>query len=114
MGVTALQQQVTRTTPRIAPRQVVWSAISFGHGIMFGPEATFVAELFVARLRYTGASLGFQIGAALIGGLTAMVAAALLAWSDATWPVSLYLLVLACVTLAATLAAPETARQQLA
>lgn len=49
-------------------------AASFGHGIMFGPEATWVAELFAARLRYTGASLGFQIGAALIGGLTPIVA----------------------------------------
>jgi MFS transporter, MHS family, shikimate and dehydroshikimate transport protein len=66
-------------------------AISFGHGTMFGPEASFVAELFAARLRYTGASLGFQIGAALIGGLTPMLAAALLAWSKATWPISVYL-----------------------
>ena len=88
-------------------------AASFGQGIMFGPEATWVAELFVARLRYTGASLGFQIGAALSGGLTPVVTAALLAWSGATWPISLYLIVLAAVTLAATLAAPETARQQL-
>ena len=89
------------------------AAISFGHGIMFGPEASFVAELFVARLRYTGASLGFQIGAALIGGLTPMVAAALLAWSEATWPISAYLVVLSLLTLVSTLAAPETARQQL-
>jgi MFS transporter, MHS family, shikimate and dehydroshikimate transport protein len=89
------------------------AAISFGHGTIFGPEASFVAELFVARLRYTGASLGFQIGAALIGGLTPMVAAALLAWSEATCPVSLYLVVLAVVTLASTIVAPETARQQL-
>src|SRR5260370_2221615 len=45
-------------------------AVSFGQGIMFGPEATWVAELFAARLRYSGASLGFQIGAALSGRLT--------------------------------------------
>ena len=31
-------------------------AVSFGQGIMFGPEATWVAELFAARLRYSGAS----------------------------------------------------------
>lgn len=90
------------------------AAVSLGQGIMFGPEATWVAELFASRLRYTGASLGFQIGAALSGGITPVVAAALLAWSGATWPISLYLILLAIVTLAATFAAPETARQQLA
>lgn len=58
-------------------------AVSFGQGIMFGREATWVAELFAARLRYSGASLGFQIGAALSGGLTPMIASALLLdWCD--------------------------------
>ncbi len=89
-------------------------AVSFGQGIMFGPEATWVAELFAARLRYSGASLGFQIGAALSGGLTPMIASALLLWTGATWPISLYLIVVAVVTLSATLAAPETSRQPLA
>ncbi len=89
-------------------------AVSLGQGIMFGPEATWVAELFAARLRYSGASLGFQIGAALSGGLTPIVAAGLLAWSGATWSISFYLIALPVVTLAATLAAPETARRQLA
>jgi MFS transporter, MHS family, shikimate and dehydroshikimate transport protein len=88
-------------------------AVSLGQGIMFGPEATWVAELFAARLRYNGASLGFQIGAALSGGLTPIVAAALLAWSGATWSISLYLIALAAATLAATFTAPETAGQQL-
>ena len=88
--------------------------VSLGQGIMFGPEATWVAELFAARLRYSGASLGFQIGAALSGGLTPILAAALLAWSGATWSISLYLIALAVITFTATLAAPETARGQLA
>ena len=98
--------------PKVIAGTIAFAA-SFGHGIMFGPEATWVAELFAARLRYTGASLGFQIGAALSGGLTPIVAAALLAWTGATWPISLYLILLAVVTLVATLAARETARQQL-
>ena len=71
-------------------------------------------EIFSARLRYSGASLRFPFGAALSGGSTPIGAAALLAWSGATWPFSLYLIALAVVTLAATFAAPETARQQLA
>ena len=88
-------------------------AVSFGQGIMFGPEAAWVAELFPARLRYSGASLGFQLGAALSGGLTPMLASALLLWTGATWSISVYLIGAAVVTLAATIAARETARQPL-
>jgi len=88
-------------------------AVSFGQGIMFGPEAAWVAELFPARLRYSGASLGFQLGAALSGGLTPMLASALLLWTGATWSISAYLIGAAVVTLAATIAARETARQPL-
>lgn len=89
-------------------------ALSFGQGIMFGTGAAWMSELFDARLRYTGASLGFQVGAALSGGFTPLIAAALLAWSGgATWPISVYLIVLACITLVATFAAPETARRQI-
>jgi MHS family shikimate/dehydroshikimate transporter-like MFS transporter len=71
------------------------------------------SELFPARLRYSGASLGFQIGAALSGGLTPIIAASLMAWSGATWPISVYLIACACITLTAALTAPETARAEL-
>lgn len=89
-------------------------ALSFGQGIMFGTGAAWMSELFDARLRYSGASLGFQVGAALSGGFTPLIAAALLTWSSgATWPISVYLIVLACVTLAAAFLSPETARRQI-
>ncbi|WP_238185302.1 MFS transporter, partial [Methylobacterium trifolii] len=89
-------------------------ALSFGQGIMFGTGAAWMSELFDARLRYSGASLGFQVGAALSGGFTPLIAAALLTWaSGATWPISVYLIVLACVTLLAAISAPETARRQI-
>ncbi|MDC7785639.1 MFS transporter [Rhodoplanes sp. TEM] len=89
-------------------------AISFGQMVMFGIGAPFYSELFAARLRYSGASLGFQIGAALSGGLTPFVAAALMAWSGGqTWPISLYLIACGLITTVATFAAPETARKEL-
>ena len=88
-------------------------AVSFGQGIMFGPEAAWVAELFPVRLRYSGASLGFQLGAALSGGLTPILASALLLWTHATWSISVYLIAMAIVTLGATMAARETARRPL-
>ena len=89
-------------------------AITFGQMIGFGVGAPWYSELFPTRLRYSGASLGFQIGAALSGGLTPVIAASLMAWSEgATWPISIYLIVCACITLAATIAAPETSRKDL-
>ncbi|QTL02935.1 MHS family MFS transporter [Aquabacter sp. L1I39] len=85
-------------------------AISFGQMVMFGIGAPFYSELFTARLRYSGASLGFQIGAAISGGLTPFIAASLMTWSGgATWPISLYLIVCALITAYATFKAPETA-----
>jgi len=88
-------------------------AVSLGQGIMFGPEAAWVAELFTGRMRYSGASLGFQIGATLGGGLTPIIAAALLLWSGGTWSISVYLIAVGLISLAATLAAPETAGVEL-
>lgn len=90
------------------------TGITFGQMVGFGVGAPFYSELFAARIRYSGASLGFQIGAALSGGLTPLIAASLMAWSGgATWPISVYLIAAALITIAATAIAPETARTEL-
>lgn len=95
------------------PTIITWTivaAITFGQMVGFGIGAPWYSELFSARLRYSGASLGFQIGAAISGGLTPFAAASFMAWSGgATWPISLYLIALASLTFIATLLAPETA-----
>ena len=89
------------------------AAITFGQMIGFAVGAPWYSELFAARLRYSGASLGFQIGAA-IGGLTPFAAASLMAWTGgATWPISAYLIAIAAVTFIATRVAPETASKAL-
>jgi MHS family shikimate/dehydroshikimate transporter-like MFS transporter len=89
------------------------AAISFGQMVMFGIGAPWYSELFTAKLRYSGASLGFQVGAALSGGLSPLIAAALMAWAGATWPVSLFLIGCAMITATATYIAPETANKEL-
>ena len=89
--------------------------INGGQMVGFGVGAPWYSELFPTRMRYSGASLGFQIGAALSGGLTPFIAAALMAWSGgATWPISLFLIACALLTACATALAPETARQEIA
>ena len=82
--------------------------MSLTHASMFGPQAAFMPELFGTKLRYSGASLGCQIAAAISGGLAPVIATGLLAWAGATWPISIYLIILGLITIAATLAAAET------
>ncbi len=89
-------------------------AVGVGQGVMFGVGAIFMSELFDTSVRYSGASMGFQIGAALSGGFTPIIAASLLNGSGGqSWGISVYLIVLAAITLAATLSAPETAHKPL-
>jgi len=86
------------------------AAIILGQMVGFGIGAPWYSELFSARMRYSGASLGFQIGAAISGGLTPFAAASFMAWTGgATWPISIYLIALAILTFIATMVAPETA-----
>ncbi|CAJ0996809.1 hypothetical protein SODG_002070 [Sodalis praecaptivus] len=69
-----------------------------------------MCELFPTHLRYTGASMGMQIGGALGGGVVPVATASLLVWADgSTWAVSVMLMVIALVTMWATYHAKETA-----
>lgn len=83
-------------------------ALSLGHGLMFGPQATYFPELFGARVRYTGASFGFQVSAAIGGGLTPMLATLLVGKFGGTTGVSALLITVALVTLVAAFFAHET------
>ena len=74
-------------------------ALAVGHASMYGAQTLYFSELFDARVRYSGASLGYQLGAALIGGFTPLIAASLLLYShNEPWPVALYIVALCLVT----------------
>jgi MHS family shikimate/dehydroshikimate transporter-like MFS transporter len=80
-----------------------------GIGIMYGPQAAFFSELFGANVRYSGASLGYQITAIFAGGLAPFIATALLAlFNNASWPIALYIVGMAVITLVCTYLAGET------
>jgi MHS family shikimate/dehydroshikimate transporter-like MFS transporter len=83
-------------------------AMNFGHGMMFGPESTYFPELFGPRVRYSGASFGFQTSAAIGGGFAPIIATAMVGYFGGTTGVSIMMIVLALITLAAALAARET------
>ncbi|WP_445164601.1 MFS transporter [Mycobacterium sp. Dal123C01] len=96
----------------------VMLAIVFGvnvvHDAMYGPQAAWFAELFDTRVRYSGSSLGYQIGAVLSGGFAPLIAAALLvAGGGRPWLIVGYFAVLTAITVAAAYAARETYADQI-
>ncbi len=89
-------------------------ALNLGHGMMFGLQSAYLPELFPTRVRYTGASFGFQVAAAFGGGLSPLLAASLVGVMGGTAGVSMLLVCLAAATFAAALFAPETRQGPLA
>jgi metabolite-proton symporter len=78
------------------------------HGAMYGPQAAFFSELFGTRVRYSGASVGYQLASILAGAVAPLIAVALLNAWDSTLPVSLYLAGMCALTVVAVLVAKET------
>lgn len=73
------------------------------HSMMYGPQAALIAESFTGRLRYSGASIGYQLTAIVAGGPAPIIATALLATYGSGFAVAIYLLVCCVVSFVATL-----------
>jgi MHS family shikimate/dehydroshikimate transporter-like MFS transporter len=90
---------------------LIWLAIAvgvnLGHDLMYGPQAAYFSELFGTRVRYSGASLGYQLASVFAGGFAPLIATALLAAGGASL-VALYVTGLGLITVVATLFARET------
>ncbi len=81
-------------------------------GMQYGPQAAYFTELFTTEVRYSGASLGYQIGA-IVGGALAPTIAVLL-WNElGIFFVSLYILLAAVLTLWSLALLEETGGREL-
>lgn len=67
--------------------------------LMYGPQAALFAELFPVKVRYSGASLGYQIGAVFGGGFAPIIATALFARFHSTWAIATYLFAMCMISL---------------
>ncbi|MGB2330423.1 MAG: MFS transporter [Pseudomonadales bacterium] len=76
-------------------------------GMQYGPQAAFFTELFSTEVRYSGASLGYQLGA-IVGGALAPTIAVLLWNNFGIFYVSLYIALAAVLTLLSLSALTET------
>ena len=87
-------------------------------GVLWPPVTavlgTLCSEIFSARVRYTGITLGYQLGAALAGGTAPLIATGLLASSGGDWkPVAWYLGCTVAISLVAVFAASRRAKRPL-
>lgn len=86
---------------------IIWSPITAVLGTMF-------SEIFTAKVRYTGISLGYQIGAALAGGTAPLVATALLITFDNSYvPVALYIILTSIISLIAVATVKDRKAEEL-
>jgi metabolite-proton symporter len=82
----------------------------FFHSLMYAPQAAFFSELFGTSVRYTGASVGYQLASIFAGALAPIIAVKLLATGDGdnTLAVALYVTAASVITIVAVLFAKET------
>jgi metabolite-proton symporter len=78
------------------------------HGAMYGPQAAFIAELFPTRIRYSGASIAYQLTSIVAGSLAPIIALALYKQSHSSLPVSIYVGACCLVSGVTALLARET------
>jgi metabolite-proton symporter len=86
-------------------------AISVGlalQGLMYGPQSALFAELFSIEVRYSGASMGYQLGAILGGGFAPIIAGELLRRYDSTTPIAIYMAILCAVSFVSVFLLSET------
>lgn len=86
--------------------------LGFTLGCCAGPQSALFAELFPAHIRYSGASLGYQIGAILGGGLAPMIATALFAGFGTSLAITVYFVGIAVISLVSILLLPEPSAAQ--
>jgi hypothetical protein len=68
----------------------------------YGPQAAMIAESFTPRLRYSGASLGYQLASIIAGGPSPFIATALFATFQSSLPIALYIVGCAIIGIIAT------------
>ena len=89
--------------PLLETGSLLWISVSVAvalglTGMMYGPQAALFGELFRTRIRYSGASLGYQIGSMLGGALAPLIATSIVATFHATRGVALYIAVACAIS----------------
>jgi MFS family permease len=77
------------------------------HDMQYGPQAALIAEAFTPRLRYSGASLGYQLASLIAGGPGPIIATALFAAYHSGYAIAVYIAACAVISIIATALMPD-------
>lgn len=99
--------------PLIETRSLLWISVGLcvGHvfgAMMYGPQAALFTELFSTKVRYSGASLGYQIGSIFGGALAPLIATTLLEEFENTLAISVYIAAACTVSIVSVYMLRET------
>ncbi|MFD1717760.1 MFS transporter [Georgenia deserti] len=98
-------------------QQMIWVAVvvgwSLGACTMFGAEAATFAELFPARVRYSGMSIVYQLGVLPSGAVAPALSVWLVSVTDGSWAVAVYLMGAAAIALVSLYLMRETAHDEI-
>jgi metabolite-proton symporter len=83
------------------------------HDLMYGPQAAMIAECFTGRLRYSGASLGYQLASVIAGGPAPLIATYLLARYQSGYAIAAFIFVCAVISLIAAALLTDYTRQDI-
>jgi MFS family permease len=91
------------------------------HDAQYGPQASLIAESFTGRLRYSGASLGYQLASVIAGGPAPLIAATLYAGPKflgigaykTSTAIAIYILVCAVISVIAVATVKERSKQDI-
>ncbi|HZK90563.1 MAG TPA: MFS transporter [Stellaceae bacterium] len=80
---------------------------------MYGPEAALIAEAFTPRLRYSGASLGYQLASIIAGGPAPFISTWLFKTYNSTFPIGIYVVICAIISIGAALMLPDYTNKEI-
>ncbi|MGC2411882.1 MAG: MFS transporter [Stellaceae bacterium] len=83
------------------------------HDMQYGPQAALIAEAFTPRLRYSGASLGYQLASVIAGGPAPLIATALFAAYHSGYAIAVYIAACSVVSLASAAFMPDYTGQDI-
>jgi MFS family permease len=92
-------------TPALVFLAIVISLIP--HDMQYGPQAALIAESFTPRLRYSGASLGYQLASLVAGGPSPLIATWLFATYHSGYAIAVYIAVCAVISLISAAMMPD-------
>jgi MFS family permease len=81
------------------------------HDMMYGPQAALIAESFPGRLRYSGASLGYQLSSLLAGGPAPLIASSLVSRYHSASGIAIFVFSCAIISLLATAMLKDSTNQ---